>query len=88
MTIERLTICDFMEARSQTTYGQTLPVIHGRTVNSTLVVPFRRCKLSADAAVVLEHITSRLPQNTADRGYAASLEQAMADFKARWVART
>jgi hypothetical protein len=29
-------------------------------------------------------ITARVPQSTADRGYAASREQAMADFKARW----
>jgi hypothetical protein len=29
-------------------------------------------------------ITGRVPQSTADRGYAASREQAMADFKARW----
>jgi hypothetical protein len=27
-------------------------------------------------------ITSRVPQSTADRGYAATREQAMADFKA------
>jgi hypothetical protein len=29
-------------------------------------------------------ITARTPQTTADRGYAPSREQAMADFKARW----
>ena len=29
-------------------------------------------------------ITARVPQSTADRGYAASREQAMADFKAAW----
>jgi hypothetical protein len=29
-------------------------------------------------------ITARVPQSTADRGYAASRERAMADFKARW----
>jgi hypothetical protein len=29
-------------------------------------------------------ITARVPQSTADRGYAASREDAMADFKARW----
>jgi len=29
-------------------------------------------------------ITARVPQSTADRGYAASHELAMADFKARW----
>ena len=28
-------------------------------------------------------ITARVPQSTADRGYAASREDAMADFKAR-----
>jgi hypothetical protein len=28
-------------------------------------------------------ITARVPQSTQDRGYAASREQAMADFKAR-----
>ena len=27
---------------------------------------------------------ARVPQSTHDRGYAASREQAMADFKARW----
>ena len=31
-------------------------------------------------------ITTRVPQSTADRSYAASREQAMADFKARWSA--
>jgi hypothetical protein len=31
-------------------------------------------------------ITACAPQSTADRGYAASREQAMADFKARWNA--
>jgi hypothetical protein len=30
-------------------------------------------------------ITARVPQSTADRGYAATLMQAMADFKARWM---
>jgi len=30
-------------------------------------------------------ITARFPQSTADRGYAASREQAMAEFKARWL---
>jgi uncharacterized protein YkwD len=29
-------------------------------------------------------ITARVPQSTADRGYAASREAAMADFKAAW----
>ena len=29
-------------------------------------------------------ITARVPQYPHDRGYAASREQAMADFKARW----
>jgi hypothetical protein len=29
-------------------------------------------------------ITARVPQKPYDRGYAASREQAMADFKARW----
>ena len=29
-------------------------------------------------------ITVRVPQSTADRGYAASREDAMADFKAAW----
>jgi hypothetical protein len=29
-------------------------------------------------------VTGRVPQSTADRGYAASREQAMADFKAAW----
>ena len=29
-------------------------------------------------------ITARVPQSTHDRGYAATLMQAMADFKARW----
>jgi hypothetical protein len=29
-------------------------------------------------------ITARVPQSMADRGYTASREQAMADFKARW----
>jgi len=29
-------------------------------------------------------ITARVPQSTADRGYAASREAAMVDFKARW----
>jgi hypothetical protein len=29
-------------------------------------------------------ITERVPQSTADRGYAATREQAMADFKGRW----
>ena len=32
-------------------------------------------------------ITARVPQYPHDRGYAASREQAMADFKARWSAR-
>jgi hypothetical protein len=31
-------------------------------------------------------ITARVPQSTHDRGYAASREQAMMDFKARWLA--
>jgi hypothetical protein len=31
-------------------------------------------------------ITVRVPQALADRGYAASREQAMVDFKARWSA--
>jgi chorismate-pyruvate lyase len=31
-------------------------------------------------------ITVRVPQSTHDRGYAASREQAMADFKVRWGA--
>jgi hypothetical protein len=31
-------------------------------------------------------ITARVPQYPHDRGYAASREQAMADFKARWSA--
>ena len=31
-------------------------------------------------------ITARVPQSTADRGYAASREAAMADFKVRWSA--
>jgi hypothetical protein len=30
-------------------------------------------------------ITARVPQSTHDRGYAPSREQAMADFKARWL---
>jgi hypothetical protein len=29
-------------------------------------------------------ITARLPQSTADRGYATTREEAMADFKAAW----
>ena len=29
-------------------------------------------------------VTGRVRQSTADRGYAASREQAMADFKAAW----
>jgi hypothetical protein len=29
-------------------------------------------------------ITARVPQSAYDRGYAASRESAMADFKARW----
>ena len=29
-------------------------------------------------------ITARVPQSTLDRGYAASREQAMANFKASW----
>jgi len=29
-------------------------------------------------------ITARFPQSTADRGYAASREEAMAEFKAAW----
>jgi len=29
-------------------------------------------------------ITARVPQSTHDRGYAASREQAMTDFKAQW----
>ena len=31
-------------------------------------------------------ITARVPQQPTDRGYAASREEAMADFKARWTA--
>jgi hypothetical protein len=31
-------------------------------------------------------ITARVPQYPHDRGYAATREQAMADFKARWSA--
>ena len=31
-------------------------------------------------------ITARVPQSPHDRGYAATREQAMADFKARWNA--
>ena len=31
-------------------------------------------------------ITARFPQSTHDRDYAESREQAMADFKARWLA--
>jgi hypothetical protein len=31
-------------------------------------------------------ITARVPQSTADRGYAATREQAMVDFKAAWEA--
>ena len=31
-------------------------------------------------------ITARVPQLTADRGYSATREEAMADFKARWSA--
>jgi hypothetical protein len=30
-------------------------------------------------------ITARVPQSAYDRGYAASREQAMADFKAGWL---
>jgi len=30
-------------------------------------------------------ITARVPQNTADRGYAATREQAMEDFKRQWL---
>jgi len=30
-------------------------------------------------------ITARFPQSTHDREYAANREQAMADFKARWI---
>jgi len=30
--------------------------------------------------------TARVPQYSHDRGYAASREEAMADFKARWSA--
>jgi len=30
-------------------------------------------------------ITARVPNSMQDRGYAASREEAMADFKARWV---
>ena len=30
-------------------------------------------------------ITARVPNSMSDRGYAASREQAMADFKARWA---
>jgi len=30
-------------------------------------------------------ITARVPQNPHDRGYAASREEAMADFKAAWA---
>jgi len=30
-------------------------------------------------------ITARVPQYPHDRGYAASREQAIADFKARWI---
>jgi len=33
-------------------------------------------------------ITARVPQYPHDRGYAASREQAMADFKVRWVEAT
>jgi hypothetical protein len=33
-------------------------------------------------------ITERVPQSTHDRGYAATREQAMADFKARWLRRS
>jgi hypothetical protein len=33
-------------------------------------------------------ITARVPQSTHDRGYTATREQAMADFKARWVRST
>jgi len=29
-------------------------------------------------------ITARIPQNTADRGYATTREEAMADFKTVW----
>jgi hypothetical protein len=32
-------------------------------------------------------ITARVPQSTHDRGYAASREEAMADFKVRWMAQ-
>jgi hypothetical protein len=30
-------------------------------------------------------ITARVPQNPADRGYAATREQAMQDFKRQWL---
>jgi hypothetical protein len=30
-------------------------------------------------------ITARMPQSTHDRGYAATREEAMAQFKARWM---
>jgi alkylated DNA nucleotide flippase Atl1 len=30
-------------------------------------------------------ITARMPQSTYDRGYAATREEAMAQFKARWM---
>jgi len=30
-------------------------------------------------------ITARVPQSTHDRGSAATREEAMADFKARWM---
>jgi len=33
-------------------------------------------------------ITARVPQSAYDRGYAASREQAMADFKAAWLMPT
>jgi hypothetical protein len=33
-------------------------------------------------------ITARVPQNPHDRGYAATREEAMADFKAAWQAVT
>jgi len=33
-------------------------------------------------------ITVRIPQSTADRGYATTREQAMADFKTAWQCKT
>jgi hypothetical protein len=40
--------------------------------------------MRANGVRTLGTITARVPQSTADRGYAASRELAMADFKARW----